>query len=180
MEVRENKIYNYIIDGNLKIENIVEDYSNYIYSIVRKYRSNLSNEDIEEIRLDVFFIVWKNKEKLDVNKNLSSYIAGITRNLIKQKWKYINYDENLDDYEEKIISAFNVENTFLKREKNIFILETLKKMKEEDRNIFIQYYFENKTIKDISNQNNISESKVGTKLHRIRKKIKKFLKEGGY
>ena len=29
-----------------------------------------SNEDIEEIASDVFLVIWKNKEKLDINKKL--------------------------------------------------------------------------------------------------------------
>ena len=51
-----------------------------------KYGSNnLSNEDTEEIILDVFLILWQNKNKLDINKNMSSYIGGVTKNLVKLK-----------------------------------------------------------------------------------------------
>lgn len=180
MEVKDKKIYDYIINGNLAIDDVVEDYSNYVYSVIKNNYSNLSSEDIEEIRLDVFFIVWKNKDKLDINQKFSSYIAGITRNLIKQKWRYIKINEDINNYEDKLISNLNIENTLKYNEQSTIIINKLKTMSEEDRNIFIQYYFENNTIKEISKMNNLSESKVGTKLHRIRKKLQHELKKGGY
>ena len=37
------------------------------------------NEDIEEIASDVFLVIWKNKEKLDINKEIAPYIAGTTK-----------------------------------------------------------------------------------------------------
>ena len=46
--------------------------------------------------------------------------------------------------------------------------------------IFIQYYYEERNIKEISKIFNISESKVKSKLFRIRKKLKKVLNGRGY
>ena len=65
-------------------------------------------------------------------------------------------------------------------EGNNLIEKALENMKEEDREIFLLYYYESKKIKEISKDLNISESKVKTKLHRIRKKLKKELEKGGY
>ena len=50
----------------------------------------------------------------------------------------------------------------------------------ESREIFILYYYEQRKVKEISKILNISEAKVKTRLHRIRKKLRKELKEGGY
>ena len=59
-----------------------------------------SNEDIEEIASDVFLVIWKNKEKLDINKEITPYIAGITKKLIlKRKSNVKNNDENIEEYE---------------------------------------------------------------------------------
>lgn len=88
--MKERKlIKDYKKDNNeLDLEKIVDEYNSYIHKIIKNinyYR--FSNEDIEEIVADTFFIIWKNKENLDENKKLSSYIAGIVRNLVKEKWK---------------------------------------------------------------------------------------------
>ncbi len=88
--MKERKlIKDYKKDNNeLDLKKIVDEYKNYIHKIIKNinyYR--FSNEDIEEIVADTFFIIWKNKENLDEDKKLSSYIAGIVRNLVREKRK---------------------------------------------------------------------------------------------
>lgn len=180
MNVKYRKIYSYLSNDILEIEEIMKDYTNYIYTIIRNTYIKFSNEDIEEISLDVFLTLWNNQNKLDINKDMSAYIAGITKNLIKKKLRKNIINDNIEDYEEELIDTNNVEFVFSKNEKNKLIFDELTKMKIEDREIFIEYYYGEKNIKEISKIFNISESKVKSKLFRIRKKIKKILKEMGY
>ena len=66
------------------------------------------DEDIEEIASDVFLVIWKNKEKLDINKEIAPYIAGITKNLIlKSKNNIKNSNENIDEFENLIYEKNN-------------------------------------------------------------------------
>lgn len=81
----QTKIDNYFIDDVLQVEALMNDYTNYILTIIRKFSFNLSEEDIEEIMLDVFLTIWNNQEKLIRDCNMSPYIAGITKNLIRKK-----------------------------------------------------------------------------------------------
>ena len=88
--MKERKlIKDYKKDNNeLDLEKIVDEYNSYIHKIIKNinyYRFSI--EDIEEIVADTFFLIWKNKENLYENKKLSSYIAGIVRNLVKEKRK---------------------------------------------------------------------------------------------
>lgn len=179
MEVKNRKIYNYMNNNILKIEDIMNDYTNYIYTIIRNSYINLSDEDVEEIVLDVFLTIWNNQNKLDINKKLSSYIVGITRNLIKKKYRNYTTNDNIEDYEEQLVDLTNIELIFLENEKQKVILNELEKMKNEDKEIFIQYYYEERSIKEISKIFNMSESKVKSKLFRIRKKLKKVLNGRG-
>ena len=59
------------------------------------------------------------------------------------------------------------------------IEEKIMKLKEIDKDIFKFFYYDSKPIKDIAKILNISELNVKTRLHRIRKKIKFELKNGG-
>ena len=93
-----NLIKNYIKNNQLDIEEIIQNYTPYIYSIIRNKNSNISNEDIEEIISDVFLATWKNQEKLDVNKELSSYLAKIAKNLYNKKLRNTRNDIDIDDY----------------------------------------------------------------------------------
>ena len=179
--MNNQKIYNYIDDNKLDIQMVMNDYTNYIFSIIRNDYINCSDEDIEEIVLDVFFTLWNNQSKLDINKKMSSYIAGITKNLIKKKYRgNKNINENIDEFEENLIDSSNIELSFIQREKNKIINEELNSMKTEDRNIFIKYYYYEKSINEIANDFKISKSKVKSKLFRIRKKLHKAFKKRGY
>lgn len=180
MEVKDKKIYDYIRNNELQIEEVLKDYTNYVYTIIRKVCSNLPKEDMEEINLDVFLTLWKNQNKLNTNNNMSSYIAGITKNLIKQKYRFIKTNDNILDYEEHLISTLNIELIHSQNEQNTIIISELKKMKSEKRKIFLLYYYENKSIKQISSLKKLSESKIKTELFRIRRKLETALKKKGY
>lgn len=52
-------------------------------------------------------------------------------------------------------------------------------MSNEDKTIFLMFYYKGQKIKEISNKLDISESKVKMKLSRTRKKLKKILEQRG-
>ena len=56
----------------------------------------------------------------------------------------------------------------------------MEKMKEQDKDIFNLYYYGNRKINEISKILKITEFNVKSRLHRIRKKLKKELLKGGY
>ena len=64
-------------------------------------------------------------------------------------------------------------------EKRNIITEELKKVKKEDSEIFIEYYYDDRSVKEISKIFNMSESKIKSKLFRVRKRLKKALKKRG-
>ena len=179
--MEEKNIGQYIENSELDIEKIINDYSGYIYIIIKNMTKEiLSNEDMEEIISDVFVVFWNNRLKIDKTKPIKSYLSGITKNLVRLKYRKIQFNYNLEDYENNLVNKLSVEESYEMNEENNLIEKALENMKEEDREIFLLYYYESKKIKEISKDLNISESKVKTKLHRIRKKLKKELEKGGY
>ena len=64
------------------------------------------------------------------------------------------------------------------REEILNLEHSLKELKQIDIKIVNLYYYSFKSIKDIAEELDISESNVKTKLHRIRKKLKKQLSKG--
>lgn len=170
----DKEIKQYIKNNELDLEKIINEYSSYIATIINNMAStNLSSEDKEEIVSEVFFILWKNKHKLDVNKNLSSYIAGITRNLVKEYLRKIKIDVDISDYENSLYSYDKIDflDTEIQEIRNIE--KKLENMKEIDKIIFLDFYYSSKSIKDIAIEHNISEFSVKQRLYRIRNKIKK-------
>lgn len=159
--VEEKIIETYFLKNELNMQDIVDDYYNYIRTIIKNF-PNLSIEDEEEILSDVFFIVWKNK------------------NVIYKKYKEINSKFLYDEFDEDFQDNFNIEELLEEKELNDCIIKNLKAVGEEEYLIFSKFYFEDKKIKDISKELGISVSSAKTKLHRTRKKVKEFLKIGGF
>ena len=176
----ENSIYMYIKQDMLDIDKIIDDFSGYLYTIIQN-AGNFIKEDIEEIISDTYLILWNNQYKLDLDKKLSSYLVGIVKNLIKQKYKIFNnsYD-NIESYEDILITNEGLDVVIENNEVNRKIIELLNKLKEDDKEIFYEYYFYSRKIKEIAIENNISESKVKIILHRTRNKLRKELLKGGY
>lgn len=175
------KIREYIFEGKLDITNIIKDFAGYVFVIIKNSKYNFNDEDIEEIASDVFLVIWQNQKKLDINKEIKPYIAGITKNLILKKQRMItNQNLDIEILEKSIQDNTDVYNKTEENEKTRIIMEELKNMKEEDRKIFKSYYYSSKKIKDISRELGISEIKVKSRLSRIRKKLKKELEKRGY
>ncbi len=168
------KIKDYIENNELKLEKIINDYSNYAITIINNIvKDNLNKEDKEEILSETFFVIWKNKNKLDINKNLSSYIAGVTRNIVKEYLRKIRINYNICDYENILYSYDNIEILDTNIEEIKKIENRLNRMKEIDKKIFLEFYYSGKTIKDIAKEQNITTFSVKQRLYRIRNKIKK-------
>jgi len=168
------EIKHYIKNNELDLEKIINEYSSYIATIINNMaRDSLNDEDKEEIASEVFFILWKNKDKLDINKYLSPYIAGIARNVVKEYLRKVKVNFDISDYENSLYSYDEIKffnnsvGEISKIEKN------LENMKEIDKRVFLDFYYYSKSIKDIAKKYNISEFSVKQRLYRIRKKIKK-------
>ena len=142
--------------------------------------NNLSNEDIEEILSDSFFILWKNRNNFDQNKKLEPYLAGIIRNLVKLKYRKTNFNNNIEDYSDKIIDFRAIDLIYEEREKVKIIEKTLNKMKKQDVEIFNMYYYSAMKISEIAKVFDTTDFNIKSRLYRIRIKLKKELEKGGY
>ncbi len=175
------KIEEYITNNNIDLIKVVNDYTSYVYKVVENMQLNLfSDEDIEEIVSDTFFILWKNTLKLDKQKNISSYLAGIARNLVKEKARKLDKNVDISEYENILQDSKDIDLLYEERERNIIIENTLSKMEKDDEEIFKLYYYSSTKISDIAKILNCTEFRIKSRLFRIRKKIKKNLEKGGY
>ena len=67
----KSKIEKYKNNQKLDLEKIIAEYSGYVYSIIKNMTNEyLSNEDVEEIMSDTFFILWKNKVLQHIGSSL--------------------------------------------------------------------------------------------------------------
>lgn len=168
----------YYKNKEIDLDHIMDDFAPYITAIINNGTNDkLSFEDKEEIFTDTFFILWKNRNRLNINVSLNSYLAGITRNLIKEKYRKLKIAYDISDFENDMLNSVNMYQN--DRELIIDVEQKIKGLKNIDIEIVNLFYYSAKSIKDIAKTLNISEINVKTRLSRIRKKIKKELNNGG-
>ena len=99
MEKRE-ELKKYITNGKLDMNRLIAQYFSYVYTVVRNYKnSNMSEEDVEEIILDVFIAIWNNRNQIKDNIAITSYLAGIARNIIYKRYRDNKPTYSLNEYE---------------------------------------------------------------------------------
>ena len=135
--------------------------------------------------IDTFFVLWRKYNSNISIDNLSSYIAGITRNIIKEnlRKKHLSASciDNINiDNIENLKEFSNIDTYFNERNELSNIYNNISGLNDIDIKILDMYYVQNLKIKDIANILNVKESRVKTRLHRIRNKIKKELKGSEY
>ena len=176
---KENTIESYIVDNQLDMPRVFDEYYHYVSTII-KNKHTIKLEDEEEMIADVFLILWKNKDRLDRKAVFSPYIAGITKRLIYRKYRELSKMIKFSQYENEMISHFNVDEIVEQKEMNDCITKNLKALGDTEYEIFKKFYYEGKKVKQIAQEMNLSSSNIKTKLHRTRKKIKEILKVGGF
>lgn len=176
-----NKLSDYMENETLDIDMLIDDYYSYIYIVVKNGISiNISQEDMEEIISDTFVAFWKNSKYLRKDLLVKPYLKGIAKNLIKNKYRNNNINVSIENYENTLVEDFDIDDILESNEKNELIIDTLKTLNKNEYSIFMMYYYEGKNIKEISKELNLSVGNVKTILHRVRKKIKRNLEDGGY
>lgn len=160
--------------NGINLDEIIDEYSPYVKKVIDNMAgNNLSFEDKEEILTDTFFVLWKNRNN-KINY-LDSYIAGIAKNLVKEKFKKSNIIYNIEDYENNIAYIDKLEMFSEEREKLNNLEIGYKALTEMELKLISMFYYSGKSIKEIAKELKLSETNVKTKLFRIRRKLKKYL-----
>ena len=69
----EDNIKNYISNGNIDMEKMINKYKGYIRTVIsNEAKEYLSEEDIDEAISDVFINIWHNKNRMLESKNLKN------------------------------------------------------------------------------------------------------------
>lgn len=177
-----NKILkDFLNDSGLNMEEMANLYSSYIYAILKNYINN--SEDIEELISDVFMAVWRNYKNLEPSMKIKPYLIGITKNLVKKKYRELSKNVlfcDISDFCDLEDAVLNIPDIAEESEKSRIILKLLNGLKSEEKQMFVMFYYNSKKVKEIAELLGISKSKVKTTLHRVRKKLKNELKREGY
>lgn len=176
-------------DDKKLIESIKKDKKNFeklfskFYDQIHYYiRKRISNKSIaEDLACEVFEKAFTSIDDFQwQGVSISSWIYRIARNLltdhyrkIGRKGEDISLTEIQDLFKDEKISAGSA---MAKQEEELALYNALREFKEIDQYLIYYKFFEGLSNIDIAEITGLSESNVGTRLYRIRKKIRKMLK----
>lgn len=169
--------YNFIDEIKNKnedaLEFVVENYSYILVNIINKHLFYLEDRK-DECLNDCLFAIWENIDSYDPEiAKFSSWIGGIAKFKSMDYIKKYLKDNNIENIDDQIILTEDENiDTILTKEFNEQIQELLSYLSKEDRKIFIDTYFKEKSAKDISSDLNIKESAIYNRLSRGRNKLK--------
>lgn len=166
----------YVENEQLNIEQVIKDYSGYVYTAIINIAGNLSNEDIEEILSDVFFIFWKKKDTLKKDDKISFYLVGIAKNLIKEKYRKQKDNLNIEDFENNISNDGDIYEYYEEKSRMEQIQQIINNLDDIDKTIFRMFYYNNQKTREIAQKLKMNEITIRSRLHRIRKQIKEKIK----
>lgn len=166
----------YVENEQLNIEQVIKDYSGYVYTAIINIAGNLRNEDIEEILSDVFFIFWKKKDTLKKDDKISFYLVGIAKNLIKEKYRKQKDNLNIEDFENNISNDGDIYEYYEEKSRMEQIQQIINNLDDIDKTIFRMFYYNNQKTREIAQKLKMNEITIRSRLHRIRKQIKEKIK----
>ncbi len=153
-------------EHNSRAEDIVRKYADLIYRAA--YQNLQSRADAEDIFSEVCLVVLTKNPPEDSEEHLRKWLITVTlnkcRNLRKSWWR-----TRVDSIEEHL--------DIPSPEENREVMEELKQLPVNYRNVIYLYYYEEYTIAEIGEILGKSPNTVSTWLRRARKKLKDILEE---
>ncbi len=158
-----------------QFQKIIEENKGILYKVIDIYCADI--QDKKDLEQEILIQLWKSIEKYNKSYKMSTWIYKIAMNVSisffrknRNTPKYLSLDsifiekkheEQSDDIKDK------------KRVLNIFINQ----LNEFDKAIIL-LYLEDYNYKEISNIIGITETNVGSKINRIKNKLKKTYQNG--
>lgn len=159
-------------------------------SVFRLYYSSLyfyafsitSKHDIaEEIVQDLFYIWWRDREKIQIKHSIKSYLYTAVRNKSLQYIEHINVRER---YQQNVLASDSeIQNptpqqVLEEKELQAIIDNTLNRLPERRHNIFKMHRFEGKKYKEIAETLSLSvktiEAEMSKAYQLLREEVEKY------
>ena len=167
------------------IKETASKYGRYCKAIAKNILGN--NEDADECVNDTYLNAW-NSIPPSRPHDLSTYLGKITRNLSFDRFRHRHADKRgggeielvLEELGECVSGTDSVEQEVEKKELVRIINSFLDTLSQEKCRIFLCRYWYALPVSEIAVRFGMSEGNVSVTLHRIRSKLKTYLKERGY
>lgn len=174
---------------NQRNEKAIAETSEKYGEVCRKTAGRIleASQDIDECVNDALMNAWSSIPP-QCPSNLAAFLVTITRNIALDRHKYNTrhkrgsgqIDLVLEELSECIQGNDNVESSIDERLLVQSIEVFLDTLSYDARTVFVQRYFVMLSVNEIAEKYHLSESKVKMTLMRVRKRLRKYLKQEGW
>lgn len=158
---------------------LVDTYKNLVFTLA--FKMTKSREEAEEVSQDTFIKAFKNLKNFKGDSKFSTWLYRIayhtSLDAIKKNKKHQNSFEINDVTFNQIKSVEDTLQTIERKERAKMIDACLLELPEDERSIIWLFYYEELSLKEITEVTSLSEANIKVKLHRARKKLLTIVKE---
>lgn len=180
---KEHELLRSIQKDKKNFSKLYEEYFQLVHNYLRKRMHNkslsedLASEVFEKAYRAIGDFRWQ-------GISLSAWIFRIARNLLTDYYRKstkrkrtISLTEIEEMFEDTSVSLYA---DYARGEEERVLYDALREFKELDQHLIYYKFFEDLSNKEIAKITGLAESNVGTRLYRIRRKIKTIMKQKGF
>lgn len=164
----------------------VEETKNIYGRLIRSIITNVvgNGEDVGECENDTYMALW-NSIPPQHPQSLSAYISRIAKNIAinclrdSKRQKRSAEQVALEELE-NVLPGKALEEEFAARELGRALDRFLDECSQTDRVVFVSRYWYGVSVSDIAGKLGMSRNAVSSRLHRLRRSLKQYLKKEGF
>ena len=159
-------------------EKIERDYNLYYANLQRFCYVKLKNqEQADDCVQECFFVLYEHYMRDEDIKNTAGFLYKVADNLIKAQWRENQASERnvqIDSIAETVPST---EDKYSNIDYDLLAKQLLILLTDSEKELYKLKYVDNKSIKEISTELNLSFTAVAKRLSRLRQKVKDMITE---
>lgn len=152
--------------AGLHVHEIVQTYSDTLIRIAVQQTKNMS--EAEDIVQEVYMTLMRQKKTFESKQHLKAWLIKVTFNKCRDYFRSSRVKKTIPITEEM---------NFIAKEEQI-VLPEIFQLDEKERAIVYLHYYEGYTTAEIANLLEMNVNTIGSKLRRVRTKLKTILEEG--
>ncbi len=178
-QVEQNILDGIAEDDEIAFEGLFKSYFAELCLYATRFVADIENA--EEIVQEIFFNIWSNRTKLNINISIKAYLYATVRNTCLNAIKHKKVENKYREYFSRQLQydELNEEDWMKGDELHDRISNTIEKLPHERKKVFIMSRFENMKYREIAEQLNISvktvENQMGKALKFLREELKDYL-----
>lgn len=158
----------------------IDIYGDLIYAIVKKRLGHgRQREDIEETVSDIFVILYRSIDKIDLQKgSVKSYLSAIANRYAVKKSKKLFSQTSAEATVSRFVkTSYDADEEIMQKEQRKLLLDEIKALGKPDSDIIVMKYFYGLKSKEVGRilgiKTNTVDKRTGRALERLRKILEK-------